>query len=194
MIPRIRKGEELPFFCYTVCMIVVGLGNPGGQYEKTRHNAGFMALDHVAKEHGFSEFQSSSKYHALVSEGAIQGIKVVLAKPETYMNNSGKAVKALCKNSNEDIVIIHDEIDLPLGTTKVSEKSGSAGHKGVESVMQELGTKDFARIRIGIQPLEGKPADVEEFVLQKFSPQELPLLQKSLEDASHLLLDFVRRG
>ncbi|MBU1014916.1 aminoacyl-tRNA hydrolase, partial [Patescibacteria group bacterium] len=149
--------------------LIVGLGNPGKQYEGTRHNAGFMALDAFAAEHGFPEFKLSKKYSALVSEGSLQEIlapsKVVLAKPQTFMNNSGRAVRSLlakldlaeAKPSLANLVVVHDDIDIPFGEIRVVQNRGSAGHKGVESIMQELGTKDFTRIRIGILPSTGKP-------------------------------------
>jgi len=181
-------------------MIIVGLGNPGKEYKKTRHNAGFMALDLFAKEHGFPEFKASSKYESSVSEGKINGLKVILVKPQTFMNNSGKAVKALLGNLvsknletkfPSSFVLVHDDIDILLGQMKFSKGRGSAGHKGVESIMRELGTKDFTRIRIGIQPLAGKPLHTEEFVLQSFSQEELPFLEQALADTSHWLLNLV---
>ncbi|MDO8470661.1 MAG: aminoacyl-tRNA hydrolase [bacterium] len=172
-------------------MIIMGLGNPGGQYERTRHNTGAMALDYFAKEYKFPGFKASSKYESSISEGEIQGTKVVLAKPETFMNNSGKAANALCRYFKGDLVVLHDEIDLPLGQVRVSQGRGSAGHKGVESIMQELGTKDFTRIRIGIQPADGKPKNTEEFVLKNFSSAEIPLLETSLQTATEALLNLI---
>ncbi|MDO8633420.1 MAG: aminoacyl-tRNA hydrolase, partial [Candidatus Wildermuthbacteria bacterium] len=127
--------------------LIVGLGNPGKKYEKTRHNAGFMVLDELEKK----ELPQTR-----------------LLKPDTFMNNSGGAVKKemqKLKIKNQSLIIIHDDIDIPLGKIKVSKGSGSAGHKGVESIIQSLGTKEFIRIRIGILPPEGKPEDVETFVL-----------------------------
>ena len=174
-------------------MIVIGLGNPGKEYEKARHNAGFMALDLFAKEHSFPPFQLVKKHNALVSEESYKGVLTLLVKPQTFMNNSGKAVQSIVKSSPSQIlVVIHDDIDILLGKMKVSEGRGSAGHKGVESIMQELETKNFTRIRIGIQPQKGKPTNSEKFVLQKFSPQELLLLKQSLADTSHWLLSFIK--
>ena len=155
-------------------MLIVGLGNPGQEYEDTPHNAGFMALDEFQKEYGFPDFKLSKKHFSLISEGILNGIKVVLAKPQTFMNNSGKAVASLKRlsfsklNLFKELIVVHDDIDIPLGKIKVSKGSGSAGHKGVDSIIQSLRTKDFTRVRIGIQPTEGKPNDVENFVLQKF--------------------------
>ncbi len=167
-------------------IFVIGLGNPGKAYERTRHNAGFLALDAFAKEHGCSAFKPSAKHQTLLSEGT----GVVLAKPQTFMNKSGASAKALLKQGGE-LVVVHDDIDIPIGTVKVSKDYGSAGHKGVESIIEALGSKDFTRIRIGIQPLAGKPENVEDFVLQKFSPKELPIIQDSIQEAVSALTKIV---
>ncbi len=106
------------------------------------------------------------------------------------MNKSGASVKSLLKQGGE-LIVVHDDIDLPLGTVKVSKGRGSAGHKGVESIIEALGSKDFTRIRIGIQPLTGKPEDVEDFVLQKFSQKELPIVQDSIIEAVSALTRIV---
>ena len=146
-------------------ILIVGLGNPGKKYEKTRHNAGFMVLDELEKKE-------------------LPGVRFL--KPDTFMNNSGNAVKKemqKLKLKNQNLIIIHDDIDIPLGKIKVSKGSGSAGHKGVESIIQSLGTKDFTRIRIGILPPEGKPEDVETFVLKNFKKEELPPLNTAIESA-----------
>ena len=162
-------------------ILIVGLGNPGKQYEKTRHNVGFLALDTFAKEHGFPEFTLSKKYSSLTSEGILNQVKVVLAKPQTFMNTSGLAIKSLLPKPS--LVVVHDDIDIPLGKVKISENRGSAGHKGVDSIIQTLGTKNFTRVRIGIQPAKGKPKNVEGFVLKSFQKAELPLLQSAIQEA-----------
>ncbi|OHA63184.1 MAG: hypothetical protein A2842_00125 [Candidatus Wildermuthbacteria bacterium RIFCSPHIGHO2_01_FULL_48_25] len=149
--------------------LIVGLGNPGKKYEKTRHNAGFMVLDELEKK----ELPEAR-----------------LLKPDTFMNDSGSAVLKATKNyklPTKNLVVVHDDIDIPLGKIKVSKGSGSAGHKGVESIIQALGTKDFTRIRIGILPPEGKPADVENFVLKPFKKEELPLLTTAITSALSIL-------
>ena len=160
-------------------MIVVGLGNPGTKYDGTRHNAGFVAIDHIASTHNFPEFRLSKKHDALISEGMVNNKPVTLAKPQLFMNNSGSSVQSLTKQ-DKDLLVIHDDIDLPLGTTKIANNSSSAGHKGVEDIIQALGTKDFKRIRIGIQPEDGKPEDTEVFVLQKFTSEEQELLNETI--------------
>ncbi len=146
-------------------MLLIGLGNPGKEYEHTPHNAGFMALDAFEKESSF--------------------ISARLLKPHTFMNNSGIAVKKELKKLKlkaQDLIVVHDDIDLPLGTIKISTNKGSAGHKGVESIISALGTKDFIRIRIGIQPSTGKPESVETFVLKKFTKEQQKTLESVMEN------------
>src|SRR3989338_2350556 len=145
--------------------LMVGHENQEKKKKKPRHNAGFMVLDELEKKE-------------------LPGVRFL--KPDTFMNNSGGAVKKemqKLKLKNQNLIIIHDDIDIPLGKIKVSKGSGSAGHKGVESIIQSLGTKDFTRIRIGILPPEGKPKDVETFVLKPFKKEELPLLNASIASA-----------
>jgi PTH1 family peptidyl-tRNA hydrolase len=146
-------------------IVIVGLGNPGKKYLNTRHNIGFEAIDQLAKENKFPEFKLSKKFNALVSKEK----EVILAKPQAFMNNSGQSVKLLYSfYKPKELIVIHDDIDLSLGKIRVSKNRGSAGHKGVESIIKELGTKDFTRIRIGIQPEKDVSQNVEKFVLQKF--------------------------
>ena len=130
-------------------ILIVGLGNPGKKYQDTRHNIGFRVID---------------KLQSLNLE------KVILAKPKTFMNLSGKAVKNLLKTYHlkpNNLIVIHDDIDLPLGKIRIVKNRRAAGHKGVESIIKELVTKDFVRVRVGICPKTGKPKNVEKFVLQK---------------------------
>ena len=175
--------------------LIVGLGNPGEKYENTRHNVGFLALDTLAKDHEFPKFALSKKHSSLISEGVLGQKKTILAKPQTFMNNSGAAAKSLyAKYKIQDtryMIVIHDDIDIPLGKVKISANRGSAGHKGVESIIQALGTKNFTRVRIGIQPTKGKPKDIETFVLKSFQKAELPLLRSAIEEATTSLLSFV---
>jgi len=130
-------------------ILIVGLGNPGKKYEKTRHNIGFRVLDELR---------------------SLNLKMVILEKPKTFMNLSGKAVKSLIakyKIPTTNLWVIHDDIDLPLGKIRIVKNRGAAGHKGVESIIKELGTKNFVRFRIGICPKTGKPKNIEKFVLQK---------------------------
>ena len=162
--------------------LIVGLGNPGKKYEKTRHNVGFLVLDEFQKEHGFPEFTLLKKHTSLISKDILNETEALLAKPQTFMNNSGKAVKSFMA-TKPNLIVVHDDIDIPLGKMKVSENRGSAGHKGVDSIIQALGTKNFTRIRVGIQPAKGKPSNVETFVLKKFTSTENPFLQSAIKEA-----------
>lgn len=155
--------------------LIVGLGNPGKKYEKTRHNVGFMVLD------ALKEFELPN---------------ATLAKPQTFMNNSGKAVKSLVAKyqilNTKYLVVVHDDIDISLGKIKISVGRGSAGHKGVESIIQVLGTKNFTRVRVGIQPALGKPKDVETFVLKNFTSKELLLLKQVIAQSIHQIIAIAR--
>ena len=146
---------------------IIGLGNPGNKYKRTKHNLGFIVIDKFAEENNFPEFKLSKKANSLISESDFNEKKIILIKPQTFMNNSGKAVKEL---KAKDIIVVHDDIDLSLRKIRISKKRGSAGHKGVDSIIKELKTNDFWRIRIGIQQKK-KPENVEKFVLQKFEKE-----------------------
>lgn len=170
--------------------VIVGLGNPRKIYEKTRHNAGFMAVDFLRDRFapptgGLSEWKLAKKQSALVSIGEIENKKIILAKPQTFMNSSGSAVQSLMKFyglTPDALIVIHDDIDIPFGEVRAASNSGAAGHHGVESIIETLGTKNFRRLRIGILPSFGKPPDVDSFVLQKFSKKELANLQSVFEN------------
>ncbi len=172
-------------------ILIVGLGNPGTKYKKTRHNIGFRVLDEFQIENNFSNFEFSKKSNSLISDGVVKDKTILLAKPQTFMNNSGKAVKALInfyKMKISDIIVIHDDIDLVFGTIRISEKRGSAGHKGVKSIIKELGTKDFTRIRIGIRNQKpGTKKNTEKYVLEKFIEQEEQELEKIIKQSLEFL-------
>jgi peptidyl-tRNA hydrolase, PTH1 family len=172
-------------------ILIVGLGNPGKKFEHTRHNAGFMALEFFAKKNNFPEFESVKKYDALVS----QKDTALLAMPQTFMNESGKSVKELLSNtSNPTLIVIHDDIDLPIGTFKIVKERGSAGHKGVESIIQNVGNENVVRFRMGIQPAGGKPTDSEHFVIKKFTDQELGAVYLASEKVAEALDCFINNG
>jgi len=162
--------------------IIVGLGNPGGKYKNTRHNLGFRIVDEFAQENNFPNFRLAKKFNALVSEKE----KVILAKPQTFMNNSGKSVKKITINyklQTINLIIVHDDIDLALGKIRISKNRGSAGHKGVESIIKELGTKDFIRLRLGIHPQTTREPvpDTEKFVLRKFDKEEEKIIKEVIK-------------
>ena len=147
--------------------LIIGLGNPGEKYKTTRHNIGFMAVNRIAKNFSFPDFMLQKKFNAEISEGIINGDKIILAKPQTFMNESGKAVRSIAdyyKIGPADIVVIHDDLDIGLGKYKIARDRTSAGHKGVQSIIDMLETKDFTRIRIGIEsrkPLDSSPARLD---------------------------------
>jgi len=173
-------------------IIIIGLGNPGRKFFGTRHNLGFAFLNYLKNLGDFDEWQSKDLFRAKIAKGKLFGKAVILAKPQTFMNNSGEAVLKLFKFYKvlpENIWVVHDDIDLDLGKIKIVKGKGSAGHKGVESIIKSLGTKDFVRFRIGIKPLKISERQVvnskrqtvnskklEKFVLQKFSKEEKKIL------------------
>lgn len=152
--------------------LIVGLGNPGKQYSQTWHNLGFIVVD-ALRTIGidqFSPFKKDKKFSALVSYGENPEEKIILAKPETFMNKSGVAIKAIAsfyKIAPENIWVLHDEIDLPLGTMRISLNASSAGNHGIDSIIEELGTKNFVRFRLGIKKDPPSPITAEKYVLQK---------------------------
>ncbi len=187
-----------------MAVVIVGLGNPGGEYANTRHNSGRMAVEQVAKRNDFDTFSLKKTANALVSVGAIDGVKTLLALPETMMNLSGKSVLVLVKSKKaaEKLVVLRDDLDVPLGTIKMTFGRGSGGHKGVESIMRALKTKDFAQIKIGISSSTPKgkikkPSGEEKVmkhVIGKFSPKEALLLKKALKKASIVAEIFASDG
>jgi peptidyl-tRNA hydrolase, PTH1 family len=172
--------------------LIVGLGNPGKKYQNTPHNIGFEALILLKKELGFSPWQEKTKLKAKISRGKIDGKEIILAKPQTFMNNSGKAVQAIknfYKIPLKNIWIIHDDLDLGLGKMRIKKDSSSGGHKGVESIISSLGTQNFNRIKIGIwdKTKERKNINTKTFVLKKFSEQEKIIIQEARQKAVSLL-------
>jgi len=167
--------------------LIVGLGNPGEKYKKTRHNLGFLMVDYLAAGNKWKE---NKKANCLYIKKQIGLEEVELIKPLTFMNNSGKTVNYLQKKHRlkpENILIIHDEIDLPLGEIRIQKGRGPAGHKGVQSIINQLGTKDFIRIRVGIKPVENQSSDTEKFVLEKFTPAEEKIVQQTIKKAADLV-------
>jgi PTH1 family peptidyl-tRNA hydrolase len=170
--------------------IIIGLGNPGSKFDYTRHNAGFMVIDAFAKEFNFPGFSMVKKADALVCEDN----DIILVKPQTFMNESGKSVQELLKNKNEPIlIVVHDDIDLPLGKIKFSKDSGAGGHKGVDSIIQHLGNNHFIRLKVGIGA-EGEKVKAEEVVLKKFSPEEQEILNKVILTAVTALEHLIKEG
>ncbi|MCK5084398.1 MAG: aminoacyl-tRNA hydrolase [Candidatus Pacebacteria bacterium] len=164
--------------------LIIGLGNPGKKYEKTRHNTGFLVVNKIANNFQFPVSGFNSKFNAEISQDAIDNEKVILVKPLTFMNSSGQAVRAVLdyyKIDPRDIIVIHDDLDIPLGEYKISKNRNSGGHKGVQSIIDCLGTKDFTRIRIGIMT-KNKKTPTEKFVLEGFGKDEMEIIEEVIEE------------
>jgi len=174
--------------------LIVGLGNPGREYKDTRHNIGFLTIDALAQtlEVKLSKVQNK----AIIGIGKFEGSRVVLAKPQTYMNLSGQAVVGLMnfyKVPKENLIVIHDDIDLPFGTIRIRPKGGSAGQRGLGSTIDKLGSQDFARMRLGVGRPPGQ-MDPKDYVLQRFSKDEEEFLRALLEKACDAVKEFVQNG
>jgi len=180
-------------------ILVVGLGNPGRKFKKTRHNVGFWVIDELRKNSDLSPFKMSKKFNSLFSEGFLKKKKVLLLKPQTFMNNSGKAVKMLYtkyKTSNTNLWVIHDDIDIPLGKIKIVKNRGAAGHKGVQSIIDELNTKNFVRFRIGIKPASNQLSSksLEKFVLEKFTKEEEKIIKEVIKKTIEAIEFAITKG
>lgn len=178
---------------YTKTMkVIVAQGNPGSEYEKTRHNVGFLAIDFFAKQQG-SDFQPKPKFHADIAEVTTADDKLLLVKPTTFYNDTGKAARAIAdfyKLDKSDILVIHDELALPFGTIRTREKGSDAGNNGIKSLNAHLG-QDYARIRVGTWNELADRAGAFDFVLSKFSADEAKKLEADiLPKISELIQDF----
>jgi peptidyl-tRNA hydrolase, PTH1 family len=164
-----RRGERAS----TLDLLVTGLGNPGRQYERTRHNLGWLVADELARRHGGSW---RSKFTGSLAEIRLDGHRVALLKPETYMNESGRSVAAAAryfKVEPDALLVVHDDVDLEPARLQARRGGGLAGHNGLRSLAQHLGTQDFLRLRIGVgRPGRGDPRSVSDWVLSPFSPDE----------------------
>ena len=174
--------------------LLIGLGNPGSQYEYSRHNLGFRVVEALARRLG--ALQPVRKGAAICAEAEYGGVKVLLAQPLTYMNRSGQAVRGLLRDYPVDLsnmLIIYDDLDLPPGSMRLKRDGGSAGHRGLQSIINLLGTDSFPRLRIGI----GKPppgCDVPDYVLQRIPDAEAELFEFVLVDAVEAILLFLSEG
>lgn len=185
-------------------MVIVGLGNPGPEYENTRHNAGRMALTHFAKKNGLPEWKADKKNELTATRGTLGKSIFVLLLPDTYMNNSGKAVMKYVKSAKmaEKMLVVYDDLDLPLGKIKLSYDRGSGGHRGLDSIMRAVKTRKFARIRIGVSPETAGGAlrkphgekEVNDFILGKFKPNEMEELKKVFKRTTEAIGDVIERG
>lgn len=174
--------------------MILGLGNPGREYKRTRHNIGFMVLDHLAQRLGekFSRYESK----ALVMKSRYQNTRLVMAKPQTFMNDSGQAASSLVrfyKIPLGNVLVVYDEVDLPFGLIRIRPMGGSAGHKGIQSIIDQLGTEQFSRLRVGV----GRPPGLKlaaSYVLRDFSSEETEFLPPILNRVVDAILTFVIDG
>ncbi|MEF8847324.1 MAG: aminoacyl-tRNA hydrolase [Candidatus Paceibacterota bacterium] len=174
--------------------LVVGLGNPGKKFKNTRHNIGFEVINKLAQEYNFPQSESLGK--SLVSQGKIKGKEATLAKPQTYMNKSGQAVKELLNHFSlklNDLIVIHDDLDLLTGELKISKDRGAGGHNGVQSVINQIETKDFVRIRMGIGYEQGT-SDQKKYVLGKFNHNEKKSVEKMKKQATEATEVIIEQG
>lgn len=152
--------------------LIVGLGNPGDKYKNTRHNAGFLAIDHLSEYFGFDKFKKIDKFKARVSEGQINGDRALLLKPQTFMNLSGDSVQSVMsfyKIPIENLIVIYDDVDIAYGSLKVRPHGSPGGHNGMRSIAQQLGTQEFIRIRLGIMSPEEFKGALEDYVLGRLT-------------------------
>lgn len=170
--------------------LIVGLGNPGKEYENTRHNLGFMAIDAFAHKYNFSF--NKNKFDGIYAEGIIEGEKILLLKPQKYINLSGEVIRNFItyyKISIADVLILCDDMDLDLGTYKIRYKGGSAGHNGLKNIEANLKTQEYKRVKIGIS--RNRDYDVVDYVLGKLSPLEMEKLSPVLVKIPDIVYDFI---
>lgn len=177
----------------TSIRLIVGLGNPGREYEATRHNAGFWWVDEFARQHSLS-FRNEAKFHGLATRGTLHGHEMFLLKPQTFMNVSGRAVGALAqfyKVPSNEILVVHDELDLPPGTARLKLGGGHGGHNGLKDIIAHLGTRDFWRLRLGIGH-PGERGEVVNFVLNDPRREERELIDAAMQrglEVAHLIVE-----
>lgn len=173
--------------------LIVGLGNPGKQYEKTRHNAGFIVIDKVAEKLNIE--LDMAKFKGLCGTGLVGGEKVILLKPLTYMNLSGESIRAIMdfyQIDVEDLVVIYDDLDLPVGRIRLRQRGSAGGHNGIKSTIAHLGTQEFNRVRVGIsRPTNGMT--VTDYVLGRFSAEEQELIQEAAERSAEACIEWIKK-
>jgi PTH1 family peptidyl-tRNA hydrolase len=184
--------------------LIFGLGNPGEEYEGTRHNVGRMIVSILAKNNDFDDFSLDKKSNSLISSGKIGKEKVELVMPEGFMNNSGKTVGSLVKTKTpfEKVIVIHDDLDIPIGSIKVSFGKKPGGHRGVESISKVLKSDDFIRVRIGISPKTSsgrikKPKgekEVIDFILGRMNKNESEAIKKTVKNGAKVVEDILNNG
>lgn len=191
---RLKSNKGSSAGSATDTYVIVGLGNPGPEYAMTRHNMGYRAIDI------FSEDESieirKSKFHSIIGQGRLAGKKLVLVKPETYMNKSGIAVREAAMYfdvPSENVIVIYDDVDLPVGSIRIRKAGGPGTHNGMKSVVEQLGTKDFVRVRIGVGSA-GKDEDLIDRVIGKVPKEEQAALDRAAADAADAVRDIIKLG
>lgn len=173
--------------------LIVGLGNPGKQYEQTRHNIGFIVIDKIADKLNIQLDQA--KFKGLFGTGLVEGEKVLLLKPLTYMNLSGESIRAIMdyyQIETEDILVIYDDLDLPAGRIRLRQRGSAGGHNGIKSTIHHLGTQEFNRIRVGI----GRPSNgmaITNYVLGRFAEEELGSIQEAAERSADACIEWIKK-
>ena len=173
--------------------LIVGLGNPGRKYVRTRHNVGFMVVEEIAER--YTIVLTESKYGFRIGRGSIEGCKTFLAEPLLYMNRSGLVVQHLCNKFNtpaENLIVVHDDLDMETGRLRIRKTGSSGGHKGIESIIHSIGSRDFIRVKIGIGRENGIPA--EDYVLSKFRRPEISQMKESIQRAADAVRILVTEG
>lgn len=181
-----------------VTHVIVGLGNPGDEYEKTRHNVGFMVVDRIAERLGCAPVRDK-KYGAHAARARLGDFELLLVKPQSYMNLSGEPTRKALADAGipkeewkDKLIIVHDELDLPVGRMKIQADRGAGGHNGIKSLISSLGTQAFARVRVGVdKPPKGKGVD---WVLAGFSKAEVPVIAEAIERAAEAVEMMIRKG
>lgn len=174
--------------------LIVGLGNPGKKYEKTRHNFGFMVVDNLARKIGAQIKREECR--SLVGSAKIENSDLELVKPQTFMNLSGEAITCLLKKegrSVEKMIVITDDLALPLGKIRIRKKGSSGGHNGLKSIISSLGTEEFIRLRVGIRP-EYEISDTKQFVLESFSDEDMLVVEEVLQKSTDAVCSIILEG
>ena len=178
--------------------LIVGLGNPGKEYSFTRHNVGFMVLDKIANQLSLINYRLENQFKAEITQtGGVGENRIIFAKPQTFMNNSGEAVSKILnyyKIGTDDFMVICDDLDLDLGTIRVRNEGSSGGHKGLESIINKIGDSRFLRIKIGIGSNKEKNIPSEKHVLEKFTSEEMTIIDKSVDKSAEIVLKWLKTG
>ncbi len=193
-----QTSSSAPFYTLglTKTVLIVGLGNPGNEHTKTRHNLGFICIDAFAQSQEFPSWTDKKDLKCQITQHNLGDVRVILMKPTTYMNNSGEAVQAIqqfYKISNNQTVVVHDELDIEFGQIRTRIGGSDAGNNGIKSILQHVG-EDFARVRIGIGPKHPPEMDSADFVLQKISSTEKKHFNNLMREVESILVEFVYNG